>query len=183
METMHHRNKNSNYPMGQVQLPEQPDPSLNVYRKESVKLMLQEEPDLYVEQEGIQGCQQITLRHSGSLKNTGLQDEESLLKSQEGNLFHAKTDDPHHVRRIKIYSGPYKDKSSRAQENCLTGGIFKFQIEKHKDIDPFDHSLIQQLLTHLQFPEAENNECYVKVNMHVPRFKTGGTVTLGKLTP
>jgi hypothetical protein len=177
-ETMHHRSSNSNYVTGQIHLPEETDPSENVYRMESIKSLLQEEADLYEEQKGIQGCQQITGRNSGFLKNSAglgpkLQDDEILLKSEEENLFSAEVDDPAHKTENESCGDADKDKSSRTQENSMARDV-------SKDIDPFDHTLNQQLLIHLGFPKAEDSEHYVKLNVQVPRFKIGGTVTLGK---
>jgi hypothetical protein len=36
-----------------------------------------------------------------------------------------------------------------------------------KDIDPFDRTLIQQLLAHVVFANAECSNCYVKVNVQM----------------
>ncbi|KDR13274.1 Mitotic checkpoint serine/threonine-protein kinase BUB1 [Zootermopsis nevadensis] len=181
-ENIHHRSSNSNYMMGQSHLPEEPDPSQKVYGVESIKSLLQEEVDLHEKQNRVQGCQQITGNNSGFSNNSTvlgseLQDDEILLRSEQENLSHAKVD---HKRENETDGGANKDKSSRTQENSLTREVSMLNLEGHKDIDPFDHTLIQQLLTHLGFPKAEDSEHYVKLNVPVPRFKIGGTVTLGK---
>jgi hypothetical protein len=184
-ETMCFTNSNN---MDQLHLPEEPNPSQNVYRKKSVKSVIREDIDLHNESGGIQGCQQISGRNGGGLKShTGsdpkLKDNEILLKNEEEFLLHAKTDSPDHIREIESDSQAYKDKSSSVQGNCLAGEVSKLQLDGHKVVDPFDRSLIQQLLTSLGFPDAENNKCCVNLNVQVPQFKTGGTVVLGKFLP
>lgn len=186
METVCHTN--SNCIMDHLHLPEEPSPSQNVYREESIKSVLQEDPELHNESGGIQRCQQIRGRNSGHLKNyTGLdpklKDRETLLKNGEEFLLHSKTNGPDHIRETESDSQVCKDKSSRVQENCLAGEVSKLQLDGHKVVDPFDHTLIQQLLTTLRFPNAENDKCCVNLNVQVPQFRTGGTVILGKFLP
>jgi hypothetical protein len=185
METVHHTN--SNWVMGQLHLPEKPNSSQNVYREESVKSVLQEDPGLYNEHGGIQECQQVRGRNSRHLKNyTGLdskvKDNEILLKSEEEFLAHAKIEGPDHIRETESDSQACKDKSS-IQGNCLAEEVSKLQLDGHKVVDPFDRTLIQQLLTSLGFPNAENTKCCVNLNVQVPQFKIGGTVILGKFLP
>jgi hypothetical protein len=186
METVCHTN--SNCIMDRLHLPEEPSSSQNVYREESVKSVLQEDPDLHIESRGIQRCQQIRGRNSGNLKNyTGLdpklKDNETLLKNGEEFLLHAKTDGPDNIRETESDSQACKDKSSRVQVNYLAGEVSKLQLDGHKVVDPFDHTLIQQLLTALGFPNAENSKCCINFNIQVPQFKIGGTVILGKFLP
>jgi hypothetical protein len=185
-ETMHHSSSsNNNYMMGQIHLQGEPHPSQNVYRAESIKSLVQEEAVFHEEQKRTEGCQQTTGRNSEFLKNsTGLgpklQGDDILLKSEEGNLLHAKADDPDDKRENESGGDANKGKSSRTQGNSLARNISKLHLEGHKDIDPFDLALIQQLLTDLGFPKAEDSERYVRLSVQVPRFKIGGTVTLGK---
>jgi hypothetical protein len=169
-------------------LPEEPNSSQNVYREESVKSVLQEDPYLRNESGGIQRCQQIRGRNSGHLKYyTGqdpkLENNEGLLKNGEEFLLHTKTDGPDHIRETESDNQACKDKSSSVQGNRLAGDVSKLQLDGHKVVDPFDHTLIRQLLTTLGFPDAENNKCCVNLNVQVPQFKIGGTVILGKFLP
>jgi hypothetical protein len=182
METVHHTN--SNCIIGQRHLPEKPNPSQNVYREESIKSVLQEDPDLHNGSGRIQGCQQIKGNNSGHPKNcTGLyrklEDNEMFVKNEESCL-RAKTEGPDNKNEIESDSQACRAKSSDIQENSLAEEVCKLQLDGHKVVDPFDRTLIQQLLSSLGFPGAGNNKCYVNLNMQVPQFKIGGTVNLGK---
>lgn len=173
------------YKMETVCLPEEPNPSQNVCLEESVHSVLQEESNSLEKQTEILGCQQIRGRNSRSVKNsTGLKakskDDEALLKSEDENLIHAKRDALGHVGENECDSDAYKASSSRAQENCLPGEFSEYKFEGPKVIDPFDLTLIQKLLAHVGFSNAEYSNCCVKVNAQMPRFKIGGTVNLGK---
>ncbi|PNF15654.1 hypothetical protein B7P43_G15592 [Cryptotermes secundus] len=181
METVSHTN---NCVMDQPNLPEEPSPSENAYRDESVKSVLQKDPDRHNESGGNRRSQQIRGMNSGYLKNyTGLdpklKDNETLLKNGEVLLLHAKTKDPDDIRETESDSQACKNKLSRVQGNCLAE-VSKIQLDEHKVVDPFDHTLIQQLLTTLGFPNAESGKCCVNLNVQVPQFKIGGTVILGK---
>jgi hypothetical protein len=185
MESVCHTN--SDCIAGQHHLPEKPDTSQNVYREESVKSVLQEDPDLHDGSGGIQGCQQIRGKNSGHLKNCAglypkLEDNETLLKNEEFCL-HAKTKGPDNKNEIESDSQTCKDKSSSIQGNCLAEEVSKLQLDGHKVVDPFDRTLIQQLLTRLGFPGAGNNKSYVNLNIQVPQFRIDGTVRLGKFLP
>lgn len=167
------------YKMETAHLPEEPNTSQNVCLEES----LQEESNSLEKQTEILGCQQIRGKNSRSVKNsTGLKakskDDEALLKSEDENLIHAKRNALGHVEENECDNDVYKTSSSRTQENCLAGDFFEF--EGPKVIDPFDLTLIQKLLAHAGFSNAEYNNFYVKVNALMPRFKIGGTITLGK---
>lgn len=184
IKTMHHvgnSSSGSSYSAGKIHLPQWPGPSQNVCRMESTKSLLQEE------QKGIHECQQVTERNSGFLKNctrlgSKLQDDEILLKSEEDYLFQAKTGDPDHNIESESDCGDYKNRLLKSQENYKAIDFSKLQLTGHKDIDPFDVTLIRQLLTHVGFSKTEDSEQYVELNMQVPRFKIGGTITLGKFT-
>jgi hypothetical protein len=185
METVSHTN---NCVMDQLHLPEEPTPFENVYREESVKSVLQEDPDRHNASGGIQRSRQIRGVNSGHLKNyTGLdpklKNNETLLKNGDELLLHAKTEGSDDIRETESDSEACKNKSSREQGNCLSGEVSKGQLDKHKVVDPFDHTFIQQLLTIVGFPNAENSKCCVNLNVQVPQFKTGGTVILGKFLP
>jgi hypothetical protein len=180
MESVRHTN--SNCIEGQRHLPAKPDASQNVYREESVKSALQEDPDSHDGRGGIQGCQQIRGKNSGHVKNyTGLypklEDSETLLKNEEFCL-HAKKKGPDDKNELESDSQTCKDKSSSIQEE-----VSKLQLDGNKVVDPFDRTLIRQLLTDLRFPGAGNNKSYINLNMRVPQFKIDGTVSLGKFLP
>lgn len=173
------------YKMETVHLPEEPNPSQNVCLEESLHSVLQEESNSLEKLTEILGCQQIRGRNSRSVKNsTGLKtkskDDEALLKSEDENLIHAKRDALGHVGENECDSDAYKTSSSRTQENCLAGDFSEFKFEGPKVIDPFDLTLIQKLLARVGFSDAEYNSFYVKVTAQMPRFKIGGTITLGK---
>jgi len=173
------------YKMETVHLPEEPNPSQNVCLEESVHSVLQEESNSLEKQTEILRCQQIRGRNSRSLKNsTGLKakskDDAALLKSEDENLIHAKRDVLGHMGENECDSDACKASLSRTQENCLAGDFSEFKFEEPKVIDPFDLTLIQKLLARVEFSNAEYSNCYVKVSVPMPRFKIGGTVTLGK---
>jgi hypothetical protein len=173
------------YKTESLHLPEEPNPSQNVCMEESVNSVLQEEPDSHDKQAGILGCQQIRGRNSKFLKNsTGLKpnskDDEALLKSEDENVIHAKTEALGHMGENEGDNDAYTASSSRTQENCLAGDFSELQFVGPKVVDPFDLTLIQKLLTHVGFPSAEYSKCCLNVNIQMPRFKIGGTVTLGK---
>jgi len=173
------------YKMETVHLPEEPNPSQNDCLEESVHSVLQEESNSLEKQAEILGCQHIRGRNSRSVKNsTGLKgkfkDDEALLKCEDENLIHARRDALGHVGENECDSDAYKASLSRTQENCLAGDFSEFKFEGPKVIDPFDLSLIQKLLAHVGFSNAEYSNCYVKVSLQMPRFKIGGTVNLGK---
>jgi hypothetical protein len=111
--------------------------------------------------------------------STGLKakskDVEALLKSEDENLIHAKRDAIGHMGENECDSDAYKASLSRTQENCLAGDFDRLKV-----IDPFDRTLIQKLLAHVGVSNAEYSNCYVKVNVRMPRFKIGGTITLRK---
>jgi hypothetical protein len=170
--------------MEAVLLPEEPNLSQNVCFEKSVNSVLQEESNSLEKQAEILGYQQIRERNSRSVKNTGLiaksQNEEALLKSVDETLIHAERDILGHMGKNECDSDAYKAGSLRAQEKCLARDFSDFQFEGPKVIDPFDLTLIQKLLAHVGFSNAECSNCYVKVGVQMPRFKIGGTVTLGK---
>jgi hypothetical protein len=173
------------YKMETMHLSEEPNPSQNVCLEESVHSVLQEESNSREKQTEILGCQQIKGRNSRSVKNsTGLKaksrDDEALLKSEDENLIYARRDALGHMGENECDSDAYKANSSRTQENCLAGDFSEFKFEGPKVIDPFDLTLIQKLLADVGFSDAEYSSCYVKVSLQMPRFKIGGTVTLGK---
>jgi hypothetical protein len=177
-ESFHHKTES-------LHPPEEPNPSVNVGMEESGNSVLQEEPNSIGKQGEILGCQQIRGRNSRSLKNsTGLKlkcgHDEELLKSEDENLFHAKTDVLGHMEENKGVSEAYKADSLRTQENSLEGDFLELPFEGPKVIDPFDLALIQKLLACVGFPNAECSKCCVKVNVQMPRFKIGGAVALGK---
>jgi hypothetical protein len=170
--------------MEAVLLPEEPNLSQNVCFEKSVNSVLQEESNSLEKLAEILGCQQVRERNSSSVKNTGLkeksQNEEALLKSVDEMLIHAERDTLGHMGKNECDSDVYKASSLRTQEKCLARDVSEFQFEEFKAIDPFDLTLIQKLLAHVGFPNAEYSNCYVKVGVQMPRFKIGGTVTLGK---
>lgn len=173
------------YKMETVRLPEEPTPSQNICLEESVHSVLREESNSLEKKTEVLRCQQIRDRNSRSVKNsTGLKakskDDEALLKSEDGSLIHAKRDALGHVGEIECDKDAYKASLSRTQENCLAGDFSEFKFEEPKVVDPFDLTLIQKLLVHIGFSNAEYSNCYVKVSVQMPRFKIGGTVTLGK---
>jgi hypothetical protein len=173
------------YKMETVRLPEEPNPSQNVCLEESVHSVLQEGSNSREKQTEILRCQQISGINSRSVKNsTGLKakfkDDEALLKSEDENLIHANRDAVGHMGENECDSDAYKASSSRTQGNGLTGDFSEFKSEGPNVIDPFDLTLIQKLLAHVRFSNAEYSNCYVKVSVQMPRFKIGGTVTLGK---
>ena len=173
------------YKMETVHLPEEPNPSQNVCLEESVHSVLQKESNSLEKQTEILRCQQIRGKNSRSVKNsTGLKakskDDEALLKSEDENLIHAKRDAIDHMGENECDNDAYKASLSRTQENCLAGDFSEFKFDGLKVIDPFDHTLVQKLLSHVGFSNAEYSNCYVKVNVQMPRFKIGGTISLGK---
>jgi hypothetical protein len=169
------------YKMDAVLPPEEPNLSQNVCFVSSV---LQEESNSLEKQAEILGCQQVRERNSRSVKNTGLkatsQNEEALLKSVDEMLIHAERDILGHMGKNECDSDVYKASSLRTQEKCLARGFSELQFEQPELIDPFDRTLIQKLLAHVGFSNAQDSDCYVKVGVQMPRFKIGGTVTLGK---
>jgi hypothetical protein len=181
----HYSNNRPIVKMETVLLPEEPNPPQNVCLEESVHPLLQEESNSLEKQMEMLGCQQIRGRNSRSVKNSTelkakSKDDDALLKSDDGNLIHAKRDSLGHVGENECGSDNYKASSSRTQENCLAGDFFESKFEGPTVIDPFDLTLIRKLLAHVGFSNAEYSNCYVKVNVQMPRFKIGGTVTLGK---
>jgi hypothetical protein len=181
-------NTNSNSIIDQLHLPKEAESSNNAYREESVKSVLQEDPGLHNGSGGIQRCQQIRGKNSGHLKNyTGSypkrEGNETLLKNEKELLLSPKMDGPNHKHEMESDNKTCKDKLSDTQANCLAEEASKLQLAEHEILDPFDRTLTQQLLTRLGFPRPEDNNCYVNLNVQVPQFKNGGTVTLGKFLP
>ncbi|XP_069677495.1 uncharacterized protein [Periplaneta americana] len=70
--------------------------------------------------------------------------------------------------------------TSPLQEKILSRDFSNLELKENNDLNPFDHRIIAELLAQTGFSATCCDDRYTKLEMNLPRFKAGGTVSLGK---